>query len=309
MRSPRLSIVMPCLNRVNFIAEALDSIFNQNLEGIEVIIADGGSTDGTLDVLKNYPQVKVFVGPDTGLYQALNKAISNSSGEIIGHLNTDDIYLPGTFKAVLDAFNSNDDVDMVCGSAELVSEIEGGKWQIKEHFDALTHAKLTWPLVLKGAILTNARFYRRGFLMQCGPFDETYKLIADREFLIKALELRPRTIPVESTVLHYRQHADSLTFNEDLNAMKKGFLEKVRLAKQKYEAAEAVSIEAKRYAEWGQYEASLGFINSLKQFSLPSLFYFYSEGQKFGPGWFKYLTSSLLHKGFDKIHNLVRNKK
>ena len=78
-----------------YIADAIESVLSQHIPDVEHIIMDGGSTDGTLEILKKYPHLIVVSGPDNGMYDAINKGIGISKGEWIGLLNADDLYPTG----------------------------------------------------------------------------------------------------------------------------------------------------------------------------------------------------------------------
>ena len=87
----RLSIITPTLNRAHFLEEAIESVRAQDFPDCEHLIVDGGSTDGTLEMLARHPHLRVVSEPDRGLYDALNKGLRLGSGEIVGLLNSDDI--------------------------------------------------------------------------------------------------------------------------------------------------------------------------------------------------------------------------
>ena len=89
MSRETFSIITPCLNARSFIAEAIESVLAQQIPDVEHIIMDGGSTDGTLEILKKYPHLVVVSGPDHGMYDAINQGIGISNGEWIGLLNAD----------------------------------------------------------------------------------------------------------------------------------------------------------------------------------------------------------------------------
>ena len=113
---PLVSIITPSFNRADLIGHAIESVLKQDYSPIEHIIIDGGSTDGTLDLLAQYPHLKVVSGPDNGMYDALNKGLKLAQGEIIGFLNTDDLYAPDMLKEIAGYF-SNAEVEAVAGRA------------------------------------------------------------------------------------------------------------------------------------------------------------------------------------------------
>ena len=91
----RISIVTPTYNRAHLLEAALLSVLAQGWSDTEHIVVDGMSSDGTVELLARYPHLRVIREPDSGLYEALNKGIRAATGEVIGHLNSDDEYLPG----------------------------------------------------------------------------------------------------------------------------------------------------------------------------------------------------------------------
>src|SRR3954469_24178325 len=116
----RITIVTPTLNRADHLPMAIESVLQQGYDDVEHIVVDGMSTDGTVEVLARYPHLRVIREPDTGLWDALNKGIRAATGEVIGHLNSDDCYTPGAIDAVRAAFAP--DVEIVCGGAEILEE-------------------------------------------------------------------------------------------------------------------------------------------------------------------------------------------
>lgn len=103
----KISIITIVYNAVQTIEETINSVINQPCEDIEYIIIDGGSTDGTLDIIKKYEnQISYWVSePDYGLYHAMNKGIEKATGDIIGMINADDYYFENIFLDVLKAFD------------------------------------------------------------------------------------------------------------------------------------------------------------------------------------------------------------
>ncbi|MEM9923965.1 MAG: glycosyltransferase family 2 protein [Cyanobacteria bacterium P01_D01_bin.50] len=99
---PKISIVTPSYNQCEFIEETINSILTQNYPNLEYIIIDGGSTDGSVEIIKKYEKYLHFwcSESDAGQYDAINKGFAHSSGEIMAWLNSDDMYCPWAFKTV-----------------------------------------------------------------------------------------------------------------------------------------------------------------------------------------------------------------
>ena len=114
---PKISIVMPSYNQVEFIERSILSILNQDYPNIELIIIDGGSKDGTIEIIKKYQDhISFWVSEkDQGQSDALNKGYKNCTGQIFGWLNSDDVYLPNVFKSVSSAFEKNQNKKIIFG--------------------------------------------------------------------------------------------------------------------------------------------------------------------------------------------------
>lgn len=114
---PKISIVTPVYNQVHFIEQTICSVINQGYPNLEYIIIDGGSTDGTIDIIKKYSnRISYWVSePDNGMYDAIQKGFEKSTGEIMGWLNSDDIYYDKCLFAVANAFQNNPQVEWLTG--------------------------------------------------------------------------------------------------------------------------------------------------------------------------------------------------
>jgi glycosyltransferase involved in cell wall biosynthesis len=206
----RISIVTPTLNRAQYLGEAIESVLAQGHDHVEHIVVDGMSTDGTEALLARYPQLRVIREPDTGLYDALNKGLRAATGEIIGHLNSDDLYPAGTFAEVMAAF-ADSSVEAVYGGAEIFQ----GEGKVVQSFTSAAEKALSFENVTVGAPITNARFYRRSVYERVGYCDLGYRAAADRDFLFRVALANPKAALLDRIVYRYRWHDDSLTFMDD----------------------------------------------------------------------------------------------
>jgi glycosyltransferase involved in cell wall biosynthesis len=203
------SIIVPTLDRRQMLRDALASIRAQRWGDVEIIVVDGGSTDGTIDDLRRELDVQLIEGPDRGLYDAINKGIARCSGEIIGILNSDDDFPPGTFAAVAAAFTP--DAQAVCGTALMIADD-----QVVTVFDDQRAKALASPRIsLIGSCVLNARFMRRNAVTRIGSFSLDHKYVSDRDWLTRWYEAGLSTVTIGDVVYRYRQHSGSLTFDAD----------------------------------------------------------------------------------------------
>lgn len=107
--NPLISIITVVYNGAKTLEQTIESVLNQTYKNIEYIIIDGGSTDGTLDIIKQYEeQISLWISePDKGLYDAMNKGIKKAKGEIIGMINSDDWYEPNAVELIVEAYKLN----------------------------------------------------------------------------------------------------------------------------------------------------------------------------------------------------------
>ncbi|MBX2992930.1 MAG: glycosyltransferase [Bacteroidetes bacterium] len=180
--SPLVSIVTPTFNSSQFIARTLKCIADQSYLHIEHIIIDGGSTDGTLDILGHQTRAKWISGPDNGMYDAINKGMKMATGEIVAYLNSDDLYFEDTVGRVVEFFDQNPDADLVY--SDLLYIDENG-----ESLFVRKYPPFAWRMfaVLDGSTIPQqTAFWRRRVLESAGYFDSTFKMAGDFEFFVRA---------------------------------------------------------------------------------------------------------------------------
>ena len=173
---PVISIVTPSFNMLPYLRLCHASVTDQNIDH-EHVVADGGSSDGTAEWLKENTDIVSISEKDGGMYNALNKAIGMAHGEIIGHLNCDEQYLPDVLSHVKTFFDSHSEVDFIAGDFLVIDS--------EEKFVAFRKSfQPRWCYFFSNYLYTNTctLFYRRKIFDQC-RFDESYRSIADAIFL------------------------------------------------------------------------------------------------------------------------------
>lgn len=243
MTSPLLSIVTPCLNRSTLIAPAIESVQHQDYPCVEHVVMDGGSTDGTLEVLRLYPHLDVTSEKDHGLYDALNKAIRHARGEVVGQINSDDLYEPRVFGAVMQTFAAHPEADAVVGGALVFEDTPSGA-VVRQTFPPFT-AQDYLRRATREACCINAWFFRRRVYDRIGLFSGDYAMASDRDFLLRFWQAGCTFVPLNLPVYRYRYHRGSLTINDyrSLGTVKM-LEENLRLAQRLSRAAVAEPLRA-----------------------------------------------------------------
>lgn len=210
--APFFSVVTPCLNRAATIGAAVESVLAQGHCSFEHIVVDGGSTDGTLEVLARHLHLRVVSGPDRNLFDAINKGLRLARGEAVGLLNSDDLYAPGAFAAAERAL-ADPRVEMVIGGAEIFAPRDGRE-EVLRRFAGPRAVGLREANAVRNVTVMNGCFFRRRLLARIGLFDDRFPLAADKDFWMRLVLAAPEHRLLPEVLYRYRSHAGSLTFAE-----------------------------------------------------------------------------------------------
>jgi len=169
-RLPRISVVIPSLNQAVFLERALDSLAAQDYPDLEVIVVDGGSTDGTVRLLEARRDLSLrwVSEPDRGQTQALNKGYDMATGRVFGWLNCDECYLPGALRRVGEAFAEDPFLEIVFGH-RVVVDLAGR--EVRRMRLPAIHPR-RYALYASGLLFSDTTFWRADLHRRTGRLDE-----------------------------------------------------------------------------------------------------------------------------------------
>ena len=202
-----VSVITPSLNQDRFIRHTIDSVLEQNLPNIEHIIIDGGSTDQTLSIIKEYPHLKWISEPDRGQSDAINKGFTMSYGNVIAWINSDDYYVPGALQAACDLFQTTPNTSLLCGNTVFVDQHGNITFRSPP---SMTKWRLFHPWRSGTGIFQPGTIFRREVFEQCGPLDITLQYAMDYDFFLKAAE-RFAIHHLQRDIACFRSYDDSKT--------------------------------------------------------------------------------------------------
>jgi len=182
----KVSIITVCLNNAGTIEDTIKSVRNQDYSDIEYIIVDGGSTDGTMNIVNRYRHLisKVISEPDNGIYDAMNKGIKVSNGDIIATLNSDDVYADQTIVGRMVKFIQGNNLDAAYGDLIYVDRDDTG--QIKRFWKPGPYKEGAFRY---GWVIPHPTFFcRKEIFDRYGCFNDKMKIAADFELMLRFIE-------------------------------------------------------------------------------------------------------------------------
>lgn len=206
---PTISVITVCYNGAHLLKKTIESVIEQSYEGIEYIIIDGASNDNTQEIVKSYGnKIQKFISePDSGLYEAMNKGIKNATGDLVIFLNAGDYYVSSKlFEYFIPKLNYSK-ADVFFGRFI---------WETPQTKDIVLsdNTSVIYDWNLKSLNFPHpATLYKRSVLLQLGLFDETYKILADYEWNVRAL-VKYKTPFQYINIITVRFTADGISNND-----------------------------------------------------------------------------------------------
>ena len=210
--APTISIVTPSFAQGRFIERTVHSVLEQNYPALEYFVQDGGSTDETLEILRRYDaRLSGWASePDEGQADAINRAFSRTSGELMGWLNSDDMLLPGALAYVAGYMTAHPEVDVVYGNRVIVDESDGqiGLWILPRHDDRV--------LTFVDFVPQETLFWRRSIWEAVGGrVDPAFGYALDWDLLLRFREAGATMVRLPRFLGAFRVHAEQKTSAED----------------------------------------------------------------------------------------------
>jgi glycosyltransferase involved in cell wall biosynthesis len=260
---PLVSIVTPVLNGKPYLEETIRSVLDQTYDNIEHVIIDGGSTDGSIDIIRRYEdKISYWISePDSGMYEAVNKGLKIVSGDILAYLNSSDLYYRDAVKTAVEYFQGHPDVELIYGNCDFIGS-NGGflythrypKFSLKS-FVSMGMSTIPQP----------ATFWRNSIHKKIGYFDTALKVCGDFDFYAKAGR-SCRLSHIKKSMAKFRIHDTSLLLSASEEAIK-----------------DEIDIIHKRYLHIGRmHQLLLVFWMKLKIkiLNLPLMIKLYNLGQR-----------------------------
>ena len=213
--SPRISVVVFSWNTVGTIERTLASAIEQGIEDLELLVLDGGSTDGTVDVIRRYEDKITFwrSGPDGGPTYAINEGVKRATGDVISLLPADDWLEPGSLRAVQKEFAADPELDVLsCGTRYVRFDADGCM-----HNDAIFVTPEVLEFSMEGILshpLVAGRFIRKRIYERLGGHSTEF-IFGDYDFLLRVCLSRVKSKVLPQLTYTYRRHPGSATLSWD----------------------------------------------------------------------------------------------
>jgi len=258
------SVITVSYNHGKYIEETIKSVISQKGNFfLEYLIIDGGSTDNTVEILERYKNLindrkieinckginfKYISEKDDGPTDALNKGLKMINGEVIGIINSDDLYPENALEKVWEEFKMNKEIEIIYGDIKFIDE-EGNFIYLRKGIPNLTEKNF----VCENAIIQPEAFIRRSVIEKVGIFDENFKFANDYEFWLRCLKnkIKFKYIPYTLAIFRKRKDARSASPNS--------FIETLKIQKKYFGCNERLLKKFGDYSAWFTYNSKSSF--------------------------------------------------
>jgi glycosyltransferase involved in cell wall biosynthesis len=216
-----ISIVTVVYNEKDYLEETIQSVLNQSYKNVEYIIIDGGSNDGTVDIIKKYEdRINYWISEsDGGIYDAMNKGINIATGKFVGFINANDLYYPGTLNILAKAIHKYD-FDYTFGPVDIIDKNSN----ILDTAFPIPVASMLKDRLLKIPSPHQSFFIKKDILNIIGSFDIKYKLRADYDMMLRVTDYSSKVWVFDKAVAQFREGGASsslATFFENISLLKR----------------------------------------------------------------------------------------
>lgn len=182
---PKITVITPSFNQAAYLQETIESVLNQNYPNLEYIVLDGGSTDGSIDIIKKYEQYFAYwrTRPDDGQAAAIAEGFQRSTGDILCWLNSDDFLAPGALAIVAEYFQEHTEAEFLVGEVCIVD----GKGEI-QHYLSEPKWDTNWQIYVRNCVPQPSVFWRRSLYMKVDGVNPIYKFGMDYDLWFQFLQ-------------------------------------------------------------------------------------------------------------------------
>lgn len=219
---PSITVITPSFNQAHFIERTIRSVLDQGYPQLQYVVMDGGSTDGTIEILKRYGDRLSWVSErDAGQADAINKGIGRATGEIIAYLNSDDVYEAGALWRVAEGFAARTGAQWLTGRCRIIDEHDREVRRPITAYKNLLLDHYSYSLLLvTNPVSQPATFWRRSVVEEFGPFDKNEHLVMDYEYWLR-IGRKYRPVVLKEYLAGFRVYATSKTSSSFLTTFRR----------------------------------------------------------------------------------------
>lgn len=218
---PRITVVTPSFNQAPYIEQTLCSVLDQGYPNLEYIVIDGGSTDGSADIIRRYAdRLTYWVSePDQGQTHAINKGMARATGELRAYLNSDDLYVPGALELVAEAYSKHPGADLFYGDCRVIDEegqnIGGRRASISRFEEILDLWGVWWQT---RNFVQPEVFWTRRIAEKIGPLRDELHFVMDYDYWTRMLRVGAKAYGIESELACFRMTSTQKSNLKDRSA-------------------------------------------------------------------------------------------